>query len=401
MNVRLPPTLHGFDTATVMIRGALALTDIEPSVASSLSKCKVQVRTSHGRSVITEKQKSDEDESVIEFNNRKLALPVKRRFSSPLIVAFTDSLLSVKQRKVAEAVIWLMDIPDRSRTRIHIPGKSPEDGKVYGCSDIPLLSVYRTKDFSRLEQNYWTPYNFDEESSSSTESHHPKYNTSDSHNETIRRARDKVEERGLERIATLSIDLSVEPGLSSAHRSLTKKEPRQRVVMEGFDWAIMSGLRRDPAESQGNSDEDSDIGTEHSQPREQEAQRLEYFGEDDTNEQEDGQSTLDEYLASRRTFDPEDDHEPSYIPVAGSTDTTEVGSGGFSSQAGYTNSQQNGRKRSMESASDDGAEKGWKQKYQEWKSKQVSMSVRQCEVGSNTHRSPQHPSIICISDSGE
>ncbi|KAJ9117450.1 hypothetical protein QFC22_004300 [Naganishia vaughanmartiniae] len=340
-----------------MIRGPLALTDIEPSLTSGLGKCKVEVRTSHGRSVITEKEKNEGDNSIVEFKNGKLAIPVKRRFSSPLIIAFTDSLLGVKQKKVAEAVVWLMDIPDRSRRRIHVP-------------------VYRAKDFLRLEQNYWTPYNFDEDSSSTTRRHEADYDTSDSHNETIRMAQEKLEERGLEQIAVLSIDLCVEPGLSSAHRSLTKKEPRQRVVMEGFDWAIMSGLRHDPAASQGHSDEESDMDTQLPERRDQHDQTLGHIEEDDTDEQEDAQSTLDEYLATRRTFGSVNEHNSSQTPMTVSLDTTESGSGSVSSQPGYANSGHSGRKGSMEHTSDKGAEKGWKQKYHEWKSKQVGMIWR-------------------------
>ncbi|KAJ9098139.1 hypothetical protein QFC21_004468 [Naganishia friedmannii] len=345
MDVRLPPTLHGFDTATVMIRGALVLTDIESSLSASLCKCKIELRTSHGRSVINEKPKSDGDESVIEFNGGRLALPVKRRFSSPLIIAFTDSLLGVKHKKVAESVVWLMDIPDKSRKRIHIP-------------------VYRAKDFSRLEQNYWTPYNFDEESSSSARRHELEYDTSESHHETIQSSQSELEERGLEQIATLSIDLTVEPGLSSAHRSLVKREPRQRVVMEGFDWAIMSGLRHDPVQNQGQSGEESDLDTEHAQSRQQ---RSEYIEEGDMNEEEDGQSTLNEYLATRRAYNSMADSESSRRPTSGALETTGTSS---SNQTGYANSRQSGRKGSMEYTSDEGAGKGWKQKYQEWKSKQ-------------------------------
>lgn len=123
VSVRLPPTLHGFDTASVVIWGNLALTDIQSSQADALRTCKVELRTSHGRSDIAKRQDAGQESDVIEYANEKLALPVKRRYSSPLIISFNDSHFGIRQKPIAEAVIWLMDIPDHSRKRIQVPGK--------------------------------------------------------------------------------------------------------------------------------------------------------------------------------------------------------------------------------------------------------------------------------------
>lgn len=107
-----------------MIRGPLALFDIEPSQSEILRDCKVELRTSHGRSVISESQDSEDDNDIVEFSNQKTALPVKRRFSSPLIISFSSRHLGIKQKTIAEVVIWLLDVPDRTRKRIEVPGKS-------------------------------------------------------------------------------------------------------------------------------------------------------------------------------------------------------------------------------------------------------------------------------------
>lgn len=155
--------------------------------------------------------------------------------------------------------------------------------------------------------------------------------------------------------------------------------------MEGFDWAIMSGLRHDPVESHRQTEDQSDVDTKLSQPRGEDGQRSDYTDEGNMNEDEDGQSTFDEYLATRGTFGSVDEHDSPRIPTTGSFDTTEIGSSGIGSQVGYANSRQNGRKGSTEYTSDEGAEKGWKQKYQEWKSKQVSIYVER-EAGSEPHQ---------------
>jgi hypothetical protein len=81
----------------------------------------MELRTSHGRTVLGKGHAGEGDGDDIEFKNDKLALPVKMRYSSPLIIAFNDSHLGLKQKTIAEAVIWLMDIPQRKR--IHVPGK--------------------------------------------------------------------------------------------------------------------------------------------------------------------------------------------------------------------------------------------------------------------------------------
>ena len=123
VDLRLPPTLLGFDTATVMIRDTLALTEIHASQTESLKRCKIEFRTSHGRRVLSKSSPGEGDGNDIEFSNEKLALPVKKRFSSPLIISLKDSHLGLKQKTIAESVIWLMDIPDNHRRRIHLPGE--------------------------------------------------------------------------------------------------------------------------------------------------------------------------------------------------------------------------------------------------------------------------------------
>ena len=106
-----------------MVRGTLALTDIRGDQLDNLKRCKMEFRTSHGKSVLSKNAVGEGNDEDIEFSNGKLALPVKKRFSSPLIISLKDSHLGLKQRTIAESVIWLMDIPDNCRRRIHLPGE--------------------------------------------------------------------------------------------------------------------------------------------------------------------------------------------------------------------------------------------------------------------------------------
>ena len=43
----------------------------------------------------------------------------------------------------------------------------------------------------------------------------------------------------------MRFELLVLPGISSTHRRVFKKEPRGRIILEGFDNAVRAGLRED------------------------------------------------------------------------------------------------------------------------------------------------------------
>lgn len=363
-----------------MIRGPLALFDIESSQVDALRDCKVELRTSHGRSVISDRQDSEHDGDLIEFANQKIALPVKRRYSSPLIIALSSSHLGLKQKTIAEAVIWLMDIPDHARKRLHVPGKPTDDTGSSPWADSKLpLTVYRTKNFARLEQNYWTPIDFEDSPAGDC-----NYHTSDSHSETLRCAREKMQERALEQVATLSLDLAIEPGLSSAHKKMTRKDPRQRVVMEGFDWALMSGLRNDPATA-----DDSEQSDHYQDSRDWE----ETGGQD---EREDGDRNLEEFLSTKRTDAGlrgyTDSPSTSYNSRNGS-----VGGQGHTRQSSYA-SRRSGKSKSVSDMGSGEAEteKGWRDRYHDWKVRQVSIHL---QWGGTAHL--MRPSIPAQSPSPE
>lgn len=173
-----------------------------------------------------------------------------------------------------------------------------------------------------------------------------------------------MEERGLERIATLSIDLVIEPGLSSAHKTMTRKDPRQRVVMEGFDWAIMSGLRKDPVMN-GNPDM-SDISSGRRGPEE--------TSQEDT--EEDDNNGMEEYLTAKRA--------DAGLRDLGGSPSTSYGSHGESFK-GQENTRQSSHasRRSGKSrgTSDMGSgdvegEKGWHERYHDWRDQQVSTHLQ-------------------------
>lgn len=178
-----------------------------------------------------------------------------------------------------------------------------------------------------------------------------------------------MEERGLEQIATLSIDIAIASGLSSAHRKMTKADPRQRVVMEGYDWAVMSGLRQDPVTDDTNESSiraDNDRHSSDNARMMQSTPSAEFSGED-------GEQGLDEYLAVRGkqghgshysnksspTLGREDDHSEDTGRGQDHRDSSSRPRGtGSESNTSYTSSEE--------------AEKGWKQRYREWKDSQVS-----------------------------
>lgn len=190
---------------------------------------------------------------------------------------------------------------------------------------------------------------------------------------TLRRAQEKLQERELEQVAMLSLDLSIEPGLSSAHKKMTKKDPRQRVVMEGFDWALMSGLRRDPVTAA-----DSD---KSAQSRESEG--LEESSDGDGGE--DGDRSLEEYLSARR-------QDAGGRGFADSPSTSYNSGSASPSGRGHTRQSSYASWRSGKSkiGSDIGSgervdgEKGWQDRYQDWRARQVSPEVESIILSHST-----------------
>lgn len=171
-----------------------------------------------------------------------------------------------------------------------------------------------------------------------------------------------MEERGLEQIATLSIDIAIAPGLSSAHRKMTKADPRQRVVMEGYDWAVMSGLRKDPVtdddEAYPSEGENTDMNASDDVHTKRSKSRQQYSGED-------SDKSLDEYLAARGSYG-----NTSSDPLGRNDDESE---GTLRERVPDNSSwrpETNGDLSDTSIHSDD-TEKGWKQRYEEWKNRQV------------------------------
>jgi len=99
-----------------------------------------------------------------------------------------------------------------------------------------LFSVYETKDYKRLEQNFWT---YHETSSSREKQPNSEHFANDAS------AFPDPESYGLTRIGTAHFELLILPGISSNHRKVFKKEPRGKIILEGFDNAVRAGLRED------------------------------------------------------------------------------------------------------------------------------------------------------------
>jgi hypothetical protein len=175
-----------------------------------------------------------------------------------------------------------------------------------------------------------------------------------------------MEERGLEQIATLSIDIAIAPGLSSAHKKMTKADPRQRVVMEGYDWAVMSGLRKDPVtddDRYSSENENKDMNASRDVRTKRSKSRLGYSGED-------SDKGLDEYLAARGKQGYKNRCGDTSNHLKRNDDESEATLRERVPEDSNWRSERNGDESNASVDSDD-TEKGWKQRYEEWKSRQV------------------------------
>lgn len=344
LDLKLPRSLLGWEIATAIIKGSIRL-EADSAHRSKLSHCSIHLRTSHASQVLRHRSHSDhEGGNELEWKNERLSLPVKKRFASPLVVSFKSHGLDLKGGVVGMGVLWLMTVPDNERLSINLPSKRSlfaVSGTSVQRAHWSKSVVYEAKDYNRLEQNFWTYC--EELKDNVPDAKHYAHDPS---------ALPDPESFGLTRIGTVHFELLILPGISSSHRRVIKKEPRGRIIMEGFDNAVRAGLRDD-------LESDSQI------------------------EREDENYPLGDHadsLATRKSLAPPDRRGMS---KAEGEDEEEVFSGNETDASAATYSDEmvgsaksigsnRRRRRSSQSTSGTARSRGYKEKYRDWKETRVS-----------------------------
>jgi hypothetical protein len=213
-----------------------------------------------------------------------------------------------------------------------------------------LYSVYETKDYKRLEQNFWTYHETSNVREKQPNSEHFANDSS---------AFPDPESYGLTRIGTVSFELLILPGISSNHRKVFKKEPRGRIILEGFDNAVRAGLRED---------------LESPDQVEKEAETYPWSGDENNNGESNGMKPGVERKAHRhkeaqvdRTRAGGNETDASVVTFA----DEQVDGGDDSDESTTSSTRRTSHTRTVSSGS-----RGLKDHYREWKETQVSRLPR-------------------------
>ena len=284
-----------------------------------------------------------------------MSLPIKKRFASPLVVSFESNGLHLKGGTIGMGVLWLMTVEDSERHHISLPSKSYW---LFRWSyESPLMklfhSVYETKDYKRLEQNFWTYHETSKAREKQPNSEHFANDSS---------AFPDPESYGLTRIGTVSFELLILPGISSSHRKVFKKEPRGRIILEGFDNAVRAGLRED-LESPDQVDK--------------EAETYPWSGDENNNGESNRKRPGVERKAHRRKEAQADRSRAGGNETDASVVTfaDEQVDGGDDSDESMTSS----KRRASYTRTTSSGSRGLKDHYREWKETQVSSPRRRAD----------------------
>ncbi|KAI0125527.1 hypothetical protein BJ170DRAFT_435729 [Xylariales sp. AK1849] len=106
VELKMPRHLTGWDYGTVEIKGAVKA---KQGLSDSLKKNRIKIRTNLGRT----KMYADNDEWKLKdkSGSESAFIPVRKRYSSALVVEFRESTLG-PDRTPAFAVLWLQDLVD-------------------------------------------------------------------------------------------------------------------------------------------------------------------------------------------------------------------------------------------------------------------------------------------------
>lgn len=237
VELKLPPTLLGWDYGTVEIRGPVRAkgqlpekpTQSRIKIRSDLGRTKMYPNDNQGEWLLKEK----------DSRNRSAFLPVRKRYSSPLVLEFRESMIG-PDKSPAFAVMWLRDLVDEE-------------------SETKVLKVWKGgKDqIARAESN--CDYNGMEE--------------------------------GEQPLGEVEMELKFWRGLSGYHKrfAASSKRGNMKQVMECLDTITEESLIRDEDEVEDDDDDDGYSSSENSRSSEDKAakKRLKVHTNDSSSAAED------------------------------------------------------------------------------------------------------------------
>lgn len=238
VELKLPPPLMGWDYGTLEIRGAIR---VKGTLSEKSNKSRLKIRSDLGR--VKMYPNDDQGEWLLKgknSRNQSAFLPVRKRYSSSLVLEFRESKLG-PDKSPAFAVLWLRELVDEE-------------------SETKVLKVWKGgKDqIARAESN--SNYNGMEE--------------------------------GEQPLGEIETELKFWRGLSGYHKrfAASSKRGNMKQVMECLDTITDESLAKDDDEV--DEDEYEDSSSENSRSSEDKAakKRLKVHTNDDSSTAEDSES---------------------------------------------------------------------------------------------------------------
>ena len=240
--------LCGWNVGTVQMKPKLTAT---PGTPSTLYTCKLVVRTPNGKGKLSPNTgSSDHTISCWERKSHKdLFLPVKRRYSSYVLIEFHkdhvafDEILDPHPVS-AFCILWLKDIPDFNGH------ESEQSGNTWLNLKLPIWSTLDLK----------------------------KGPTKDA----LAEATKSTSESYGEKVGDLEVQLRFLPGLSGYHAKMSGKDENMNDVLEILDCAseahevgkdVEGGNYQSGDDTSSDSDSDSDYDDGHGNEQESEGEK--------------------------------------------------------------------------------------------------------------------------------
>jgi Ca2+-dependent lipid-binding protein len=123
VEMKIPRSLLGWETATVIVKQNIRVEVSDEDTRNKLSHCRISLRTAYGSKSLRHHPEKGDEGNAMTWKHRRSSLPVRKRFSSPLIITFKGNAIGLGSNIVAMGVLWLMCVEDNVRHQISLPSE--------------------------------------------------------------------------------------------------------------------------------------------------------------------------------------------------------------------------------------------------------------------------------------
>lgn len=152
VQAKLPRALLGWDVGTLEVRQDIAVSS--PSMAGELQSCKMIVRTLYGKDKLRLSSSESSESKWTQKRGRLIHLPIKKRYSSCLLILFKKKVLG-PDHVPAFSTVWLKDIVDSEETNLTLPIHRNTDYALVHAQDNAVQDVGEQVGELKLAMKFW------------------------------------------------------------------------------------------------------------------------------------------------------------------------------------------------------------------------------------------------------